>query len=364
MKAFLFIFLCFGLVGCNQLTYSPAATGPEGEVFVIADSESWSGRIGNALRSTLGEEVQTLPVPESRFKLTHAVLESQPQFEQLKKNKSIIFAASLADTSSEANFVRSAFSEEALEVIASGEGSVIPRKNMWRQNQDVFFAVGADAEKTAEAILQAKDLMLSTIETSARMRVEADMFDSKRQFDLEERIEAKHGFRVKVQHDYQIAVDTTNFVYLRRVLTDTWRNLFIYYEDGADPSKLTPEWIYQVRDSLGRQYMRGNLDGFVQIARNRPLESRNIDFKGNFAYETRGIWEMYGEDAAGDVVQYGMGGPFVTYTFYDQNKGRIYMIDGMIFAPGFAGKKRFLHQMEVIAHTFSSGESQIASAGL
>lgn len=353
------------LSGCNQLTYSPAATGPEGEIFVVADESSWNGSVGEALRSTLGADVNTLPVPEPRFKLTHSLLQSEPQFERLKRYKSLVFAASLQDTTQEANFVRSAFSEEALEAIGSGSGSVVPRKNMWRQNQDVFFVVGADSAKTAAAVEEAAEMMITTFEESYRARIEADMFDSKRQFDVEETLQDQHGFSVKIQHDYQIAIDTTNFVYLRRILSDTWRNLFIYYEENGDPSKMSPEWIYQVRDSLGRKYIRGNLDGFVQIARARPLETENIDFQGRFGYETRGLWEMYGENDQGETVQFGMGGPFLTYTFYDQESGRIYMIDGMIFAPGFSGKKRFLKQMEAIAYTFqdtNTGSTSTASS--
>jgi hypothetical protein len=56
-------------------------------------------------------------------------------------------------------------------------------------------------------------------------------------------------------------------------------------------------------------------------------------------------------DQNGETVEFGMGGPFVMYTFYDQATGRIYMIDGMVFAPGF-DKREFLRQLEVIAHTF------------
>ena len=76
----------------------------------------------------------------------------------------------------------------------------------------------------------------------------------------------RHGFAVNAQHDYFIATDTTvgktGFVWLRRVpSSDSWRSLFVYYEENADPSKLTPEWIYQTRDSLAREYITGTVGG-------------------------------------------------------------------------------------------------------
>ncbi|NBC17960.1 MAG: DUF4837 family protein, partial [Bacteroidetes bacterium] len=53
------------------------------------------------------------------------------------------------------------------------------------------------------------------------------------------------------------------------------------------------------------------------------------------------------------------GGPFLTYSFYDQSTGRLYMIDGMVFAPGHE-KREFLRQMEVIAHTFRTRQESEA----
>ena len=31
-----------------------------------------------------------------------------------------------------------------------------------------------------------------------------------------------------------------NFIWLRRILSDTWRSVFIYYEENADPSSVDP----------------------------------------------------------------------------------------------------------------------------
>jgi hypothetical protein len=67
---------------------------------------------------------------------------------------------------------------------------------------------------------------------------------------------------------------------------------------------------------------------------------------------------MDGED--GKLLQAGGGGPFVTYSFYDQDSGRIYIIDGMVFAPGF-DKREFLRHMEAIAYTFRT-QNDVATA--
>lgn len=60
---------------------------------------------------------------------------------------------------------------------------------------------------------------------------------------------------------------------------------------------------------------------------------------------------MVGPDDDGEIVPYGMGGPFITYGFYDEASGRNYLIDGMVFAPNF-NKREFIRQLEVIAYSF------------
>ncbi|MYJ45783.1 MAG: DUF4837 family protein, partial [Rhodothermaceae bacterium] len=43
--------------------------------------------------------------------------------------------------------------------------------------------------------------------------------------------------------------------------------------------------------------------------------------------------------------------------FYDEPSGRLYLIDGMVFAPNFS-KREFMRQMEVIAYTFRTLEEE------
>ena len=66
------------------------------------------------------------------------------------------------------------------------------------------------------------------------------------------------------------------------------------------------------------------------------------------------------DDSTGARVQYGDAGPLLIYTFYDQPTGRLYLIDGMVFAPGYE-KREFLRQLEVIAHTLRTQQVEETS---
>ena len=357
-----FVLLLFGsLLGCESLENTPTAIGREGEITVVIDSAQWRGVVGEAIREELGMWIGTLPAPERMFDLAQISLTSPSVLDLVRKQKNVVFVAPLSDTTNEAKFIESRLDEGAKAAILEGQSAVIPRRDLWRRYQQVVYITANTPEAVAEAIHERGEDLRYLFNKITRERMTLEMFEKGRQKDLEELIMTEHGFAVNVQHDYFIAIDTTNFIWLRRVISpDSWRSLFVYYEENGDPSELTPEWVYATRDSLTRKYVRGTLDGFVAIDYRRPLETENINFLDRFAYETRGLWHMLGIDENGEEYEYGMGGPFLTYAFYDQNTGRTYLIDGMVFAPGF-NKREFLRQLEVIAYTFRTREEEAAA---
>ena len=338
------------LLGCGETDFRPEAIGPEGQVNVVIDSVLWAGPVGDALRDQLGGPIFTLPTREATFDLKQTAITSQHTLDQVKKFKNVVFVAPLSDTTNEARYINSILTEEAKAAIIEGGAATVPRSNLWRRWQQVFYVTASTPENLVTAIEENGPGIVYQFNEITRKRLQRDMFDRGRQPKIEAYLMDNHNFAVHAQHDYVVAMDTSNFIWLRRILSDTWRSFFVYYEDNADPSKLSPEWIYNARDALTQRYVRGNLDGWVEIDRRLPLESEEINFKDRYAYETRGLWHMVGEEN-GEKIQMGMGGAFVTYAFYDQPSARLYLIDGMVFAPNFP-KREFLRQLEVIAYTF------------
>lgn len=338
------------LSGCGTADFRPAAVGREGEIVIVIDSTHWNGSIGEALYETVGGFVSTLPAPERDFDLRAVSLRTDRDLEMARRFKNVIFVAPLSDTTNEAAYLRNVFEPAAQEAIMGGDGTVVPRQDLWRRAQQIYYVTGATADDVVDVLRRRGHELSRSFNSATRQRMAVRMFERGRQRDLEDQLMQRHGFAVNVQHDYQIAIDSTDAVWLRRITPDTWRSVLVHYVENADPGKLSPTWIYAMRDSLAQIYLQGNLGGWVEIDRRRPLETRNIDFLGRYGFESRGLWRMVGEQD-GERVEFGMGGSFVTYTFYDQDSGRIYVIDGMVFAPGYT-KREFMRQMEVIAYTF------------
>jgi hypothetical protein len=323
----------------------------------------WAGDVGEALREELAPFIGTLPAPERLFSLRRVSLLNAGTIDTIQKQKNIVIAAPLSDSTREARYLRARLDSASVAAVMGGQYAVVARPDLWRDDQLVYYILAADAEGLRAALREHGEDIRYAFNTITRERMEVDMFDKGRQPSIEQRLLDDHQFAVNAQHDYFVGVDTTNFVWLRRVVSaDSWRSLFVWYTDELSPADLTPEWVMGVRDRLTQAYVQGNMGGYVEIDERRPLEAENINFLDRFAYEIRGLWHMVGPDErTGEIVPYGMGGPFLTYAFYDQPTGRTYVIDGMVFAPGFE-KREFLRQMEVIAHTFRTREEVEAAS--
>lgn len=350
--------LTTGLMGCGEVTtYKPRAIGPEGQLTVVIDSMQWNGQVGDALRQTLGSPIFTLPTPEPMFELNSSYLMSNQEFTVVKRRKNVVVVAPLSDTTMVAQFITNRLDEGALDMVRSGASAVVPRENLWSRGQLVAYVTAATPDDLVGAIRERSEDLLYTFNKKTRERLQADMFEKGRQRDLEQQLMSQYDFAVNVQHDYIIAVDTTNFVWLRRIISsESWRSLFVYFEEDANPNDLSPEWIYSRRDSLSKQYMEGNVVGYVEIDQRRPLTTENIDFLGKYGFEARGLWHMVVDTETGQEP-IGMGGPFLSYAFYDEESGRNYLIDGMVFAPNYP-KREFLRQLEVIAYTFRAADPE------
>ena len=267
-----------------------------------------------------------------------------------------LFVAPLSDSSNVANFLRQRLSDEARQAVMNGQSAVVPKPDLWRRDQRVYFVTAATSAELIDALQRNGNQIRETYHEAVLGHMNREMFDRGRQPALEDSLMNEHGFAVNMQHDYYIATDTSNFVWLRRVVSaQSWRSLFVYYIEDGDPSMLSPEWIYATRDSLTKRFVQGTVAGFMKIDYRRPLTTEETNFLDRFAYESYGLWHMVGESEDNELLQYGGGGPFVNYTFYDQASDRIYMIDGSVFAPGY-DKLEFLRQMEVIARTFRTEE--------
>ena len=348
------------LAACGPSDYRPSAVGPEGEVAVVIDSTYWNSDVGEALQEELGQYVGTLPQPVRSFQLRPVRIEQM--FEQIKRQKNVVFVAPLNDSTPTARFLRSRLQGDVDETLGADGGFVYPLDDVWRQHQQVVYVGATTPEALAATIRERGDDLRYAFNEATRQRITREIFERGRQQDLEAQLLAEHDFALHMQADWRIvpndaARNMRNLVWLRRDLGETWRMMLVHYVENADPSLLSDRWIYATQDSLTRAYLQGEVAGFVEIDYARPLETEAVNFLGRYGFETRGLWDMRFYEPDGSLVQIGQGGPFLTYAFYDEPQQRIYLISSFLFAPRPTyDKLRFMRDLEAIMHTFRTAQ--------
>lgn len=334
------------LTGCEGSDYRQSAQGDRSEVLVVMDSTRWDSETADAIRETFGEYIMTLPRPEERFDLRFTDINTQRELDRAQRHRSVIFAAPLDEDSNVGGFIRSSLSDDILERVERGDNFAFPLDDRWYRDQWTLFLTSNNDEELAQNIREDGSDLVSTLHEKTIQRWKNYVYRSGEQVDKADSLWENHGFRFRVQHDYRIGVDTTNFVTMRRHLHDNDRWLWAWYkEDVEDTDIVDSDWIHEIRDSLNREFVQGSREGsYVTTEFRRPVETESINLNGYPAYETRGTWQM-----TNDL----MGGPFLNYTIFDEVNDRVYMLEFAQFAPRY-NKRRFVYQFEAIARTFES----------
>ena len=350
---------CTALVACEVIEAPrPYARGDAEQIQVVTDSATWQGPVGDAIRAELGRPVATLPSNQGAFKLKLTELTSR-SFPLLKASPHTVFVASVDAPGEIGDFIRSRVGEANLPALRSGQSAAVNvRPNLWADGQLVTIATAATDSALAVQIVERGADLRRAYGATARERTSSEMFTRLRQTDLEDEMMAAHGFSIGVQRDFVKVQDTTvtvagrtgTFVRFRRVLVDTWRDFFVFAQDGVSQRPPAPE-LAALTDSLLARFALGSFDGsYVQTDEQRPTTTDTTTIAGRPALERRGLWYM-----TNDV----MGGAYISHAWHDPEADRLYLYYGMTFAPDRTlDKRKFLRQMEAIPYTFQSRADQ------
>ena len=344
------------LGACDAVQGKPGSVGPIPEILVLTDSMTWKGPIGEALRAELAQPIATLPNGQGAFKLVQRELDNL-SWQQAQRARGVVVAGLIDDSTAAGRFLRARIDAAGQESLRQGRArGVYVNPNLWARDQLVVYATGATAPAVAREVEAEGPALRAAFDTLAARNTEAEMFAKARQFDEEAELVADKGWGLKVQHDYVQVQDTAataagfagDFVRYRRVLTETWRDFFVFAADGV-PELPDSTQLDALTDSLLAQFALGSYDGsYVQQDPRRPVRRDTVRVGPFPALEKRGLWRM-----VGDL----MGGAYVRYAFVTDDD-RLFLYYGMTFSPSRTlDKREFLRQMEVIGTTIRTGDA-------
>ena len=341
----LILFLAGALL-VSSCSAKKKAKGPEDIINVIADSSEFT-LIEENLTGTFGKIIHT-PQPEELFRITRHSLNN---LGLIKPTKNIIIAAPLNSGSYTSKFIESIIDSSVKKLILSDSVSVINKYDLWAQNQLVMILTARDINSLKSFIDSNKDDLLYYFREASNKRMAKGLYNTRfEQRDIEAGLLKDYGWMMYVQADYQVAMEVPeeNFVWLRRgINTDIEKWIFIHWIENSTPEFLNIDSIAAERNRITEKYYRTSDDTtFVVLYHDSIAVTMNtvVNFNDRYALMTQGLWRF--NDNSG-------GGPFINYTFYDEETGRTYMLDGSIFAPKYY-KKSLIQQVDVLLHSFKT----------
>ena len=351
MTRLLALLALLALTACDKpLVGLPAATGAVPEVLVVSDSATWAGPVGDAIRQELARPISTLPNQQGFLKLRFQALADQ-FLPQIRRTRNVLFVAPIGAPTPIGRYLRARIPEGQVGAIESGRSvAVTIREDLWAAGQVAVTATAANDSLLANAIIERADSLRATYERNVLDWTVTQMFDRARQTEVEDTLIADKGWAFAIQHDFIEVQDTTasaagrtgSFVRFRRIVPETWRDFFVFVQDGV--TEVPPvEELDAMTDDLLEQFAVGEIDStYIQTDPRRPVMTEAVELAGRPAVETRGLWRMIG---------FPMGGPYIRYAFIDE--GRLFVYYGMVFSPSPRFDKReFLRQLEATATTF------------
>jgi len=340
---FIFLSIILGTFFSSCGYFQKPAVGPEDEIIVVADSSEYQ-LVKPALDSVFQKIIYT-PQPEKLFTLKQI---SEEKLDQYKQRKNIIIIAPFNSTSNTSKFIQTSVDPAVKSAILADSVFEIAKYNLWARDQLIMVLTSTTTQKLEDHILNKKDNLLYAFQKISDKRLYESLYSSRyEQKKIEGKLLKDYGWVIYVEADYQLAKNDSkdNFVWLRRgVNTDMERWIFVHWIDNASPAYLNPDSIRAIRNRMTEKYYRTSDDNSYVVIAGDYYTTSEINFQGNYALLTQGLWELNSK---------GMGGPFINYTFYDEKTNRIYMLDGSVYAPKYY-KRNLIQQMDVMLQSFKT----------
>lgn len=362
LRLILPIIYLFTIVSCDG-DYRPMSIGGVDEVIVVMDSTFQDSQTALAIEDTFGKYLTTLPAPEATYRLIYRDFSSNDELEEIQLNKNIIFVSPIDAETNVGTLIRAILSDDVENRVREGESFAFPLRNRWVRDQWTLLLTSTSDEDLAEKILNSEESLVGNLMDLEFERRTYDIYERGEQVAISDSLWEKHGWSIRMQHDYVQSLDLENVTVFRRYLPENNRWIMAWWQEGVeDPGFLDYEWINATRDSLLEKYMRGEReDSYLTTEYGRDVITEQFEREDDLiAYETLGTWRMTNDF---------MGGPFVNFTYYDPNTSRLFMIEYGQFAPSVS-KRRFVRQFRAMGRTFksdstwNSGNDQESLSGL
>ncbi len=329
--------------------YTPTSAGQLDEVLWVMDDEMWKDDVGQLVKENLRKQYKVLPQAEPEYLLREKTYE---QFDNdiIKKYRTIILASYNNDQSRLNQFIRSTFSRKIDELSVDGKAKSFLVRNVWAKPQVVMVVYADSKEQLIEGVDQELSSILRTIRKEEDNRIAAKLYENGLNSDAVGYINEQFAITLDIPKDFYVAKKNSDFGWFRKETGELSANIMIYEKDlsNEDLSKGVDwkQYAIQLRNYLGKEHIASSIEGsYMEIEQRFAKVLQDTTALGDVnALQTKGLWRIEGDF---------MGGPFVNYSWVNDDSSKLYMIDGFVHAPG-GDKKKFMRELENIFNSLKT----------
>lgn len=297
------------------------SAGGTSEILVVTQNdEQWDGMIGDTIRAFFLQPQYGLPQPEALNKLSHINVSGLS--DMFKKHKCLLLVE-----------INPNLTKPTVE---TGE-------DVWAAPQRVLKIIAPDRTSWCATFNEHKEafkVMYDKVERDRIMSVLRPSNDTK----ITQRIKEKLGFDMTIPSGFFISKDEPDFMWIRKELEKNSFGIFIYTTPYKDTMQLELNSLVSVRDRYLQKYVPGPAAGSFMTTEKEfvpPLLNYVSNYPTGFAAEMRGMWCLVGDY---------MAGPFISYTFPDENTGNLVTLEGYVYYPNH-DKRDDLLQLQSILYS-------------
>ena len=335
-----------GKAKAKEEAYLPDASGEPGEIVIVMNKKKYDGALGDAIKEVFRESVPGLTRSEPMF--TIRVIEPFEFNRIFKLARNLVYVVSLEGDSAADKWLQGTFSESSKEMIVNDtERFMQTSDNQYAKDQKVLQLFAKDDKTLIKNIIENASLIQNYFNVAEKLRLAENLRMSTASRAILNKVNDQLGISIKIPANYELAMLEDDFMWARYLPgVGPSKNLFVYVKDYISQDEFEQENIIKLRDEIGQKYIYGdpeNPESFM-VTENKYMKPvfRNINFHDNYTVEMKGAWK---------TNNFSVGGTFVSYTFVDQAKGKLYYIEGFVIHPN-EDHRELIREMESLLTTF------------
>ncbi len=225
-------------------------------------------------------------------------------------------------------------------------------KNKWANDQYIT-SFTASSTKTAIAEFTKLSAEIQQFYHSKDIEFKQSQINNYSNKQLTKTLNADFGIHMVFPNEAQLAKKTDSTFWVRLEKERNKGGFTHQISEGVvciaqnyySEEQLKAPYILNNLDSLLKHVVNGEIEGsYMQTAQDYVTpESVIREINGKYTVEIRGLWRM--------VKGLKMGGPFLSYTVIDEEKGRLITLFSYVYAPSFQ-KREYVAEMEAILKTY------------